>query len=118
MGRSKPTIDTIYHIYNRGVEKRTTFINNRDRLRFINSLYFFNYTFPSIKQSEVGLPIPENDGREPLVELMAFCLMPNHYHLMLRDLTENGITEFMRKLGTGYTNYFNLRYQRVGALFQ
>ena len=44
--------------------------------------------------------------------------MPNHYHLMIRALNKNGVTEFMRKLGTGYTNYFNLKYQRVGPLFQ
>ena len=53
-----------------------------------------------------------------MIELMTFCLMPNHFHLMVRQKVENGITEFMRKLGTGYTNYFNQKYERVGTLFQ
>ncbi len=52
------------------------------------------------------------------MQILAYCLMPNHYHLVLKSLTENGITEFMRKLGTGYTNYFNKKNKRVGGLFQ
>lgn len=63
---------------------------------------------------EVRLP----SEREKMVEIFAFVLMPNHFHLMLKQITENGITEFMRKIGTGYTNYFNTKYQRVGPLFQ
>lgn len=113
----------IYHIYNRGVEKRVIFLGEKDYRRFTYGLSEFNDTKPasnlyrllsdSALLFEVGL-----QTKKPLVEILAFCLMPNHYHLMVRALNENGVTEFMRKLGTGYTNYFNLKYQRVGPLFQ
>lgn len=107
----------ICHIYNRGVEKRAIFLEEQDYARFLSSLHEFNDTKPSLNFGrnliEVGL-----QSKEPLVEIYAFCLMPNHYHLMLRARRENGITEFMRKIGTGYTNYFNLKYNRVGHLFQ
>ena len=56
--------------------------------------------------------------RKMLVEILCFCLMPNHFHLLLRQIKDGGITEFMRKIGTGYTNYFNTKNDRVGALFQ
>lgn len=115
------TIDSteIYHIYNRGVEKRNTFLEEKDYLRFLSSLYEFNDTRPSLNFGRyLDLIEVELQSKKPLVEIFAFCLMPNHYHLMLRALRENGITEFMRKIGTGYTNYFNLKYDRVGPLFQ
>ncbi|MDP2668733.1 MAG: transposase [bacterium] len=121
--RIKPAIGEIYHIYNRGVEKRDIFSNDQDRLRFTQSLVIFNDQSPTFNNYrlpknntlfEVGLPTE----REKMVEIMAFALMPNHYHLMVRGITENGVTEFMRKLGTGYTNYFNTKYERVGPLFQ
>ncbi|MBP9716168.1 MAG: transposase, partial [Candidatus Pacebacteria bacterium] len=104
----------IYHIYNRGVDKRDIFMDDEDRIRFIHDLYEFNDSNPVIKlnyhlsnNSEVGLPNIQRKPRELLVEILAFCMMDNHFHLMIRSVSENGITEFMRKLGTGYTNYFN-----------
>ena len=119
--RIKPAIHEIYHIYNRGVEKRRVFLDNTDRERFIQSLFLFNDQSPTFNNHlkkwpsfEVRLQIE----KEKMVEIMAFVLMPNHFHLMLRGVVENGVTEFMRKLGTGYTNYFNTKYKRVGALFQ
>ena len=113
----------IYHIYNRGVEKRTIFLNEKDYLRFMVNLYEFNNIAPAFNSGyflnrdsiEVRLQYPR---KKKLVEILVFCLMPNHYHLLLRQCIENGITYFMRKLGTGYTNFFNLKYERVGALFQ
>lgn len=73
---------------------------------------------PSAKSSEVRLQKIERKPRKLLVEILCFCLMPNHYHLLVRQRVEDGVTEFMRKLGTGYTNYFNIKRERVGALFQ
>jgi putative transposase len=123
MNREKPVTGEIYHIYNRGVDKRDIFTNNSDRYRFIHDLYEFNDKNPVVnmnykfsKSIEVELPI--NQPREKLVEICSFCMMPNHFHLMLRQISNNGISEFMRKLGTGYTNYFNKKYERSGALFQ
>jgi len=114
--------DTIFHVYNRGVEKRDIFLDDADRFRFIASLILFNSTQATNPNAhrlmEVSLPLLSHELDEQVVELMAYCLMPNHYHLMIRPRVEHGLTEFMRKLGTGYTNYFNLRYDRVGALFQ
>ena len=119
----------IYHIYNRGVDKRDIFMDDEDRMRFIHDLYEFNDRNPALnlndrlKRSktnnrEVGLPEIQRNPRELLVEILAFCMMDNHFHLMIRSVSENGVTEFMRKLGTGYTNYFNKKYERTGALFQ
>lgn len=119
----------IYHIYNRGVDKRDIFMDEEDRFRFIHDLFEFNDENPTInlavhlksknnKIKEVGLPKIDREPRKILVEILAFCLMENHYHLIVRQKSENGITEFMRKLGTGYTNYFNQKYERTGALFQ
>jgi len=126
MQREKPISNEIYHVYNRGVEKRNIFLAEKDYLRFLHDLYEFNDTAPAIyfhkkpqsfKSCEVGLRKVAK-AREPLVEIYSFVLMPNHFHLMLRQIKENGITEFMRKIGTGYTNYFNLTQARVGSLFQ
>ena len=116
----------IYHVYNRGVDKRDIFMDDEDRFRFIHDLYEFNNSNPVLnlginlknKFNEVELPYIKKEPRKPLVEILVFCIMDNHFHLMLRQVTENGITEFMRKLGTGYTNYFNKKYERSGALFQ
>lgn len=119
----------IYHIYNRGVDKRDIFMDDDDRFRFIHDLYEFNDKNPTInlalylkskndKLKEVGLPNIIRGPREVLVEILAFCMMDNHFHLLVRQKEENGITLFMRKLGTGYTNYFNKKYKRTGVLFQ
>jgi len=123
--REKPVTGEIYHIYNRGVEKRDVFLSDKDYFRFVHDLFEFNDIHPTINLSfhfdetkEVGLPKIKRRERKLLVELMAFCLMPNHFHFIVRQKRDSGITEFMRKLGTGYTNYFNQKYERVGPLFQ
>ncbi len=128
----------IYHIYNRGVEKRDVFLDEKDFLRFIHDLFEFNDTQPAIPSNikfsarNPGKKIdsaklnqclevsPLNMGRERelLVTVLAFCLMPNHFHLLLEQKCDGGITKFMQKLGTGYTMYFNKRNERVGNLFQ
>ena len=123
--------DEIYHIYNRGVEKRSIFKNDSDRFRFIHDLFEFNdkepalniyYKLPSLKsygdESYEVEPRKIRPRRELLVEIVAFCLMPNHFHLLLRQRGKNGIINFMQKLGTGYTMYFNKKHDRVGPLFQ
>jgi len=120
----------IYHIFNRGIDKRLIFLDDKDHLRFIHDLFEFNDLNPALnvayfyskstKSMEVSLPYISqmSEPRELLVDLLAFSLMPNHYHLMVRQKRDGGITEFMRKLGTGYTNFFNQKYERAGALFQ
>ncbi|MFH1979073.1 MAG: transposase [Patescibacteria group bacterium] len=118
----------IYHSYNRGVEKRDVFMDKQDYLRFIHCLFEFNDTktaknmfyYFNTQDSEVQ-PHYLKKNRKPrklLVEILAFTLMPNHFHLLLKQKKEDGIAKFMQKLGTGYTMYFNQKYERVGSLFQ
>ena len=117
-----------YHIYNRGTEKRNIFTVKADYDRFLALLYFANGTEPvhienlKRQQKERGstlLNVLANDVRgEPLVDICAYCLMPNHFHLLLHEKTDSGISRFMQKIGNGYTGYFNVRHDRNGALFQ
>jgi len=115
----------IYHIYNRGVEKRDIFSDDKDHFRFIHDLFEFNDENPAenLYYKKAALQSYEAQPRKVkprklLVEILVFCLMPNHYHLLLRQKGESGITKFMHKLGTGYTMYFNQKYERTGVLFQ
>lgn len=117
--------EQIYHVFNRGVEKRDIFMYDGDRVRFLHHLFAFNdtniaqnlrsTTFKNATINEVGLRLLE---RNPFVEILAFVLMPNHYHLLLRQKVDGGIAKFMQKLGGGFTLFFNHKYNRVGSLFQ
>jgi len=114
------TVGDWYHCYNRSIEKRIAFEDIRDYHRFLELLYLANDEFPlrhdsmGIRKFEEVLNIPRG---KKLVTIGAFCLMPNHFHLVLREVSEGGITAFMRKIGTAYTLYFNSRHDRVGNLF-
>ncbi len=118
--------DKIYHIYNRGVEKRKIFLNDKDYLRFIHNLFEFNDENPVINTDYYfNTFITKQDNlnkkrtRKLLVDILVFVLMPNHFHFVLRQRKEGGIVKFMQKLGTGYTMYFNKKNNnRVGSLFQ
>ena len=109
------------HTLNRGVDKRKIFLDDRDRYRFIHDLYEFNdealVTTGSYYFNR-SLVIARRKQRQMLVDIHAFCLMPNHYHLLLSPKIENGIPRFMKKLNMGYARYFNERYNRSGALFE
>ncbi len=114
------SINEFYHIYNRGTDKRRIFITKNDYERFIILLYLANSKEPiridTRRQSFKDLF--EKDRGENLVEIGAYCLMPNHFHLLLKEKTENSISLFMQKLTTAYTMYFNKKYERNGVLFQ
>lgn len=114
------TPDEFYHVYNRGIEKRKVFLSRADYERFIALLYLANQTEPAdLKYQGTSMAeITEERAGESLVAIIAFCLMPNHFHLLLREKVEGGIARFMQKLTTGYTMYFNKRNERSGALFQ
>lgn len=119
--------DGLYHICSRGVEKRKIFLSEKDHFRFIHDLYEFNdeasadhvYYRNIARASSEPRPrkMRETAERHPLVAILAFVLMPNHYHLLLRQLRENGIMRLMHKLG-GYSMYFNQKYERTGTLFE
>ncbi len=115
------SVGEYYHLYNRGVEKRIIFNTEFDYLRFQLLLLLVNDERPvEVHQLLRDYTIPEliKQERQPLVSIVSFCLMPNHYHLILKETTESGISKFMHKLGTGYTLYFNDKNDRSGSLFQ
>lgn len=121
MDVNSTTEETLYfHVYNRGVEKRTIFEDENDYYRFLHDLYEFNDINPANPNSRriVGGLTSNNLKKEALVEILCYCLMPNHFHLLLSVPEKSRLTQFMRKLGTGYTMYFNEKYGRVGSLFQ
>ncbi len=106
----KFAVGEYYHVYNRGVEKRIIFNNEFDYQRFLLLLILVNdEKGVEVQQQVRDHSIPEliAQKRKPLVSISSFCLMPNHYHLLLKEITENGISKFMHKVGTGYALYFN-----------
>lgn len=108
--------DTSYHTCNRGVERRLIFLDSQDYNVFLNRLRMMLIDRSELDDDELSRqPVKSFYGE---VELLAYCLMPNHFHLLLHQITDNGVAEFMRTLSTSYTMYFNKRYQRVGSLFQ
>ncbi|MBP7741437.1 MAG: transposase [Candidatus Pacebacteria bacterium] len=106
-----------YHLMARGVDKRTIVQDDHDRARFVHDLYVFNDTAPAQHPKQPGRS-SGNHARTRLVDIHSFCLMENHYHLLVSENEENGIARFMKKLNMGYTKYFNERYARSGALWQ
>jgi|SRR3989338_1198542 len=108
-----------YHVYNRGVDKRDIFSEQYDLSRFLQSMREFNTLEPigSIYEKTL-LKIKFGSSTPKLVDVICYCLNPNHYHFILRQTADKGIEKFMHRLATGYTNYFNEKYQRSGALFQ
>ncbi len=111
----------IFHIYNRGTEKRKIFLERKDYERFLALLYLSNSDSSVHISNQRGLTLTdllELERGQALVDIGAYCLMPNHFHLLIHQKVEGGISKFMQKLVTGYTMYFNLKHQRNGALFQ
>ncbi len=117
----KISIGEFYHLYNRGVDKREIFLEKSDYERFISLLYFSN-SEKKLKLSNYSnhkqRSIFDIDIGESLVSIGAYCLMPNHFHLLIYEKKENGISLFMQRLLTAYTMYFNKKYNRTGSLFQ
>lgn len=120
-----------YHIYNRGVEKRSIFFDDEDRWRFLTILFMFqwkNYItspgkfVPIVQHSMLDKSVFEKDVFKKIfinrfAEIVCFCLMPNHFHFILKELNEGGISSLMQRVGNSYTKYFNAKYQRNGHLF-
>ena len=105
--------DCYYHVYNRGVIKQPIFFEEKDYVRFVHDLYEFNDASPAPK-----FGCSTSDDRAPVVSILAWGLMPNHFHIFLRQRCEGGISLFLKKLGGGYTNYVNEKYERSGHVFQ
>jgi len=138
------TVGDFVHAYNRGNRKQPIFFDKSDYWRFLWLLRFFNDESDITKFAR-GLselvdfqkkvlrdlePRDYRDGRntfewreewgehQPLVEIASYCLMPNHFHLLLREIIPGGISKFMRKLGVGYTMYYNAKNKEIGRVFQ
>lgn len=110
-----------YHIYNRGVEKRKIFLDKFDHLRFLETVGFYRKKPVPMKLSDFRrgkIRLKKIEFQKELVRIVCYCLMPNHFHFLIQQLEDGGITEFMRKLSDSYTKYFNTKHERVGSLFQ
>lgn len=110
--------DCFYHIYSRGVDKRNIFEDDADRWWFMHLLYHcnnedrFNHDMIDLKDD---LVLPRS---QTYIDLISFCLMPNHFHILLLERDGKKTSLFMHKLGTAYTKYFNAKYKRTGSLFE
>lgn len=123
--------DSYYHVYNRGVEKRLIFQDNQDYTVFLS--YLRTYLLPKdmdLLKKQLSDPILSSKEKEDALKLLklnnftdeitflAYCLMPNHFHFLIKQKSSDSMDKFMNSLGTRYTMYFNKKYKRVGSLYQ
>lgn len=112
----------LFHVLNRGVEGRKIFTSKNDYFRFVHGLQLFNTRGPAENTTyflEKNIDLRSRyEKYVRLVDIHAWCLMPNHYHLLISERADGGLTLFIRKLNIGYANYFNKKYNRSGSLFQ
>lgn len=111
-------VDGVYHVFNRGVDKRQIFMDTADERYFLELLQAVNReeSIGNLRDYKNTHDITESDDQ--LVEIIAYSLQGNHFHLLLRQVADNGVSRFMHRLSTGYTMYFNQKCERAGALFQ
>lgn len=127
MRKEKIAIGKYYHILNRGNSKQDIFFDDRDRTRFLFSILFFQFNFPIynisrqvsqfIKRRKFEESVLKK-GKNRLTELVAFAFMPNHFHFILHEIEENGISKYMQRIQIAHTKYINTRYKKSGHLFQ
>lgn len=121
-GRTTPLItDSYYHIFNRGNEKRNIFTQTRDYKRFLRTVYYYQFMGPKpsfSKFAKSDLNTFKPDPNKKLVEILCYCLMPNHFHFLIKQLKDNGIAIFLSQISNSYTKFFNTKYTRIGALLQ
>lgn len=124
--RKQPLLtEQYYHIYNRGVDKRDIFTSKEDIYRFIESIREFNQKegvgslrdLRSSSHTETESLYVKKTNK-PIILIVAYCLNPNHFHFILKQVEDGGISDFMRKLQSGYTYFFNVKERRSGALLQ
>jgi len=104
----------IYHVFNRGVEKRKTFLTDKDFEHFLETLDHYQSD-----KSKLSRRAKNSEIRNPkIVEILCFVLMPNHFHLLLKQREDDGISTFMNRVQNSFAKYFNTKNDRVGPLFQ
>lgn len=109
--------DEYYHVYNRGNSKQIIFIDEQDYKVFQQFLYLMNME-QRITSREVGDASYSYVRDKELVHIGAYCIMPNHFHILLTQKEDNGVSKFLQKLSTAYVMYFNQKYKRTGGLFE
>lgn len=115
----------IFHLLNRGVEKRKIFLREKDYLRFIYNLYDFNdiknvtLPYPKRRRQKEKLDVarPTSLVKKELVDNLCWALVPNHPHILTQEKIDGGISIYSKKIIGGYTKYFNEAYRRDGVLF-
>ncbi len=115
------TNGNFYHIYNRGVEKRNIFVDRWDYLRFLETMNFYRKIPTPMKLSDFRrgvIKLKKIDNQEEIVRIFCYCLMSNHFHLLVQEQKDGGITKFIKQLSNSFTRYFNTKHERVGPLFQ
>lgn len=105
--------ESYYHIYNRGIDKQDIFKDEDDYIVFLGLLK--RYLSGEVSRKSSGVPLPSYRGQ---IELLAFCLMPNHFHLFIYQTSKDGMRLLLKSLGVAYAMYFNKKYQRLGPVFQ
>lgn len=118
--------DQIYHIFNRGVEKRPTFTNKKEFTRACETIKYYRFANLTLRFSKFLLLNNEEkekfmiklDPKNTLIEIIAYCFMPNHFHFLIKQNKDNGISKFMANFQNSYSKYFNTRNERIGPLFQ
>lgn len=121
-------VGEIYHIFTKSIAEYKVFNNNSEFLRMIEIIRYYQKERPTVKfsdfiklskykQSYFNKSNSSSD-KERLVEIIAFCLMPTHLHLILKQLKEKGISVFMKNVLISYTRYFNIRHKRKGPLWE
>jgi putative transposase len=113
----------LFHVLNRGIDGRNLFLDTQDYARFVHDLYEFNDTAPAPEFSRRGggnpnVGLPKSHIRKRLIDIHGWCLMKDHYHLLISELVEGGLIKFMTKVNIGYAKYYNERHRRRGHLFQ
>ncbi len=107
-----------YHIYNRGNSRQAIFLDGADYRRFQDLLYLANAHDPVTVRNARKSGVYEVERGEQLVAIGAYCLMPNHFHILLTPVVDDGVSIFMHKVATGYAMYFNKRHEHTGSLFE
>lgn len=112
--------NTHYHLYNRGVDKNTIYKDKKDYIVFLRFLkeYLLPPNHKDLEELNNYFPNRKAINCFKDIELVAYCLMPNHFHLLVKQKTKEGLKPFMKALSTNYSMYFNHKYDRVGPLYQ
>lgn len=118
--------DGIYHVFNRGIERRPVFTSEKEYQRAVDLLQYYRYLKPPVRFSYSKNKLYSeriNDQKllalsEKAVDIIAYCLMPNHFHFLLRQKSSDGISKFLSNFTNAYVKYFNIKHGRTGPLFE